>query len=148
MKLNIYRRFLFRRRKLIYCVIAGAIALFSISYNIGERLYIKNSAETDKTVFGGQQENTQNINSEIIIYETLEGISNDIMNARNRNENIDFISKDKLIAIRSIIEKMEYGDRGYVLNVLDRWDKRDFSLVVEQHNYFYLRLRDNNIETN
>lgn len=148
-KKRILRRLRSRKVKLISCIIAGTIALFSISFSIGQSLYTKSNTIEDKSVFKIENAETESssINSEIIIYDNLEVLSGDIIEARTRNENIDFVSKEKLQAIRSIVQKMGYGDRGYILNVLDRWEKGNYSLVLEEHNYFHLRLKDNNIET-
>jgi hypothetical protein len=131
-----------RKVTFITCTIAAAVALFSISFNIGERLYVKNNTITDKSVFGISQENPASINSELIIYDNLQNMASEVMDKKVKNEtNID-ISKEKIQSLRVIVTKMGYSDRGYILSVLDRWEKGNFSLITDEHNYFYLRLKD------
>lgn len=131
-----------RKVTFITCTIAATVALFSISFNIGERLYVKNHTITDKSVFGISQENPANINSELIIYDNMQNMASEVMDAKVKNQtNID-ISKEKIQSLRVIVTKMGYSDRGYILSVLDRWEKGNFSLITDEHNYFYLRLKD------
>lgn len=138
----IYKKLKSRRVRFIICILAAAVALFSISYNIGERLYAKNHTETDKSVFGISKEDDKSINSELIIYDSLQNMASTIMDAKVKNEtNID-IPKDKIQAIRVILNKMDYSDKGFLLTILDRWEKGNFSLITDEHNYIYLKLKD------
>lgn len=139
----IFKKLKSRKVRFITCFIAAVIALFSISYNIGERLYAKNHTQTDKSVFGIAQEDPVSINSELIIFDNMQNMASEVMNAKVQNEtNID-ISKEKIQSIRVIVTKMGYSDKGYILSVLDRWEKGNFSLITDEYNYFYLRLKDN-----
>ncbi|WP_300379491.1 DUF6241 domain-containing protein [Clostridium sp.] len=42
--------------------------------------------------------------------------------------------------LKSLIEKVDYKDRDYLLEVLSRWENNDFSKVVDEHNYFWKKL--------
>jgi len=129
------------RFRFLVCVIAAFAALFSISFNIGEKLYVRTHSQSDKTVFGITQEPPLNINSELIIYDNLKSIASEIMNGVANNETNINISKEKLDSIRVIVNKMGYSDRDYIVNILDRWEKGSFNMITDEHNYFYLRLK-------
>lgn len=129
------------RFKFTVCVLAAFVALFSISFNIGEKLYVRSHSETDKTVFGITQEQPLNINSELIIYDNMKNIASDIMNKIANNETSINVSKDKLDSIRVIVNKMGYNDRDYISNILDRWESGNFNMITDEHNYFYLKLK-------
>lgn len=53
------------------------------------------------------------------------------------------IDKESIKKVRDIVEKVAYEDRDYILEVLNRWDKGDFSQVVDEHNYFWAKLGGN-----
>lgn len=129
------------RFKFTVCVLAAFAALFSISFNIGEKLYVRSHSETDKTVFGITQQQPLNINSELIIYDNMNNIASDIMNKIANNETSINVSKDKLDSIRVIVNKMGYNDRDYISNILDRWESGNFNMITDEHNYFYLKLK-------
>ncbi|MFL0247701.1 DUF6241 domain-containing protein [Candidatus Clostridium stratigraminis] len=140
-KNNLLRILKSTRFKFIVCVLAAFTALFSISFNIGEKLYVRSHSETDKTVFGITQEQPLNINSELIIYDNMKNIASDIMNGIANNETNIKISKEKLDSIRVIVNKMGYNDREYIFNILDRWESGNFNMITDEHNYFYLKLK-------
>ena len=139
-KNNLLKMLKSTRFKFIVCVLAAFAALFSVSFNIGEKLYVRSHIETDKTVFGLTQEKPLSINSELIIYDNMNSIANDIMNGVANNSNIN-INKDKLDSIRVIVNKMDYSDRDYIVNILDRWESGNFNMITDEHNYFYLKLK-------
>ncbi|MFL0269985.1 DUF6241 domain-containing protein [Candidatus Clostridium radicumherbarum] len=140
-KNNLLRILKSTRFKFIVCVLAAFTALFSISFNIGEKLYVRSHSETDKTVFGITQEQPLNINSELIIYDNMKNIASDIMNGIANNGTNIKISKEKLDSIRVIVNKMGYNDREYIFNILDRWESGNFNMITDEHNYFYLKLK-------
>ncbi len=45
-----------------------------------------------------------------------------------------------IASLKSLIEKVDYKDRDYMLEVLTRWENNDFSQAVEEHNYFWKKL--------
>lgn len=142
LKSNFFKKFKSKRVKYTICIIAAAAALFSISFNIGERIYVKNHPEMDRSVFGISKEEPVSINSEVIIYEDMKNMASYIMEAKINNETNINISKEKLQSLRIIVNKMGYSDRTYITSVLDRWRDGNFSLITDEHNYFYLRLKD------
>lgn len=50
------------------------------------------------------------------------------------------MEKSKIIVLKQTVEKIDYPDREYLLEVLDRWENGDFSQCVEEHNYFWNKL--------
>jgi hypothetical protein len=141
-RIHFYKKLKSRKTRFIICTVAATVALFSISFNIGERLYAKNHTQTDKSVFGTTQDKTLSANSELIIYDNMQSMANDIMYASVNNETNILISAEKILSLKVIVNKLGYSDREYILSVLDRWGKGDFSQVTDEHNYFYLRLKD------
>jgi hypothetical protein len=47
------------------------------------------------------------------------------------------INKKNINTVRSIVEKIDYKDRPYLLSVLKRWENNDFKLAPQEHNYFW-----------
>lgn len=45
-----------------------------------------------------------------------------------------------IASLKSLIEKVDYKDKDYMLEVLTRWENNDFSNAVEEHNYFWKKL--------
>jgi hypothetical protein len=141
-KICFYKKLKSKMVKFIICTIAGVVALFSISFNIGEELYIKNHTQTDKSVFGTTQDKPLSVNSELIIYDNMQTMTNDIMYASVNDQTNVNLSTEKIQSLRVIVNKMDYSDREYILSVLDRWQNGDFSQITDEHNYFYLKLKD------
>ena len=50
------------------------------------------------------------------------------------------INPENIESIKSLIEKIDYEDKDYMLEVLSRWENNDFSQAVEEHNYFWKKL--------
>lgn len=50
------------------------------------------------------------------------------------------ITPDSISSIKNLIEKVDYEDKEYMLEVLTRWENNDFSKAVEEHNYFWKKL--------
>jgi hypothetical protein len=47
------------------------------------------------------------------------------------------INKKNINLIKSIVEKIDYRDRPYLLSVLKRWGNYNFEFAPEEHNYFW-----------
>jgi len=47
---------------------------------------------------------------------------------------------EDIAALKETILKINYSDRDYLLEVLSRWEKGDFTHCVEEHNYFWNKL--------
>ena len=45
-----------------------------------------------------------------------------------------------ITSLKNLIEKVDYADKDYMLEVLTRWENNDFSNAVEEHNYFWKKL--------
>ncbi|MGG7058357.1 DUF6241 domain-containing protein [Clostridium nigeriense] len=45
-----------------------------------------------------------------------------------------------ITSLKTLIEKVDYQDRDYMLEVLTRWQNNDFSQAVDEHNYFWRKL--------
>lgn len=45
-----------------------------------------------------------------------------------------------IVSLKRLIEKVNYEDKDYMLEVLTRWENNDFSNAVEEHNYFWKKL--------
>ena len=50
------------------------------------------------------------------------------------------IENKALDDLRKLIEGIDYADREYLLNIINRWSNNDFSNAVEEHNYFWNKL--------
>ncbi|MDI9219264.1 MULTISPECIES: DUF6241 domain-containing protein [Clostridium] len=75
------------------------------------------------------------------VYDILHRMSNTKIIAED-NQIWGRISMDpKYIAsLKSLIERVDYEDKDYMLEVLSRWENNDFSKAVEEHNYFWKKL--------
>lgn len=50
------------------------------------------------------------------------------------------MNSNDISTLKNLIEKVDYKDRDYMLEVLSRWENNDFSQAVEEHNYFWKKL--------
>lgn len=50
------------------------------------------------------------------------------------------ITDEYISSLKTFIEKLDYSDKDYMLEVLTRWENNDFSKAVEEHNYFWKKL--------
>lgn len=50
------------------------------------------------------------------------------------------MDKKKIEVLKQAVEKIGYSDRAYLLEILNRWEKGDFSRCVEEHNYLWNKL--------
>lgn len=50
------------------------------------------------------------------------------------------IDSDSLGDIRDLVSEIDYPDRNYLLEVINRWEDGDFSQADEEHNYFWTKL--------
>jgi hypothetical protein len=143
-KINFFKRLKLKKVSLIACTLSALVALFAISYNLGERYYIKRAADNmDKSVFRVTYTNPVDYKDEIIIYDTMHRMANSRITTEDKDSSGRLqITKKQIEAVRIIVKQMNYPDNSYILGVLDRWENGDFSLVVDEHNYFYNRLAE------
>lgn len=142
-KISLLKKLKLKKLSIAACTISGFVALFSISYNIGERYYIKRAAENlDKSVFRVAY-TKPDYKDEIIIYDTMHRMANTKIAAEDKDISGKLqITKKQMDAVRIIVKQMNYPDNSYILGVLDRWEKGDFSLISDEHNYFFNRLSE------
>lgn len=50
------------------------------------------------------------------------------------------MDSNDISTLKNLIEKVDYKDKDYLLEVLSRWKNNDFSQVVTEHNYFWKKL--------
>lgn len=75
------------------------------------------------------------------IYDILHRMSNTkIIAADNQIWGKIEITDEYISSLKSFIEKLDYSDKDYMLEVLTRWENNDFSKAVEEHNYFWKKL--------
>lgn len=75
------------------------------------------------------------------IYDIMHRMSNGkILAEDNKIWGVIPIYKEDIVTLKKIIKKVDYEDREYLLEVLTRWEKGDFSQVVDEHNYFWKKL--------
>jgi hypothetical protein len=126
------------------CIMAGFIAIYSVAYNIGERYYLKkNPEDPNKPVFLVTYENEPNYRDEIIIYDAMHRMANSKIPDEDKDKSGNLkITEKQIQAVRTIVKQMNYPDNSYILAVLARWEKEDFSLVTDEHDYFWSRLKE------
>lgn len=141
MKINLKRKFNIRRVEIIVSVVSLYIALFAISYNLGERYYVSRHPEPEKSVFNISQADKENYKDEIIIYDTMHRMANSKIEVEDKDKSGKLeINASQIQAVRIIVEKMNYPDKNYIFGVLDRWESGDFSSIADEHDYFWIRL--------
>jgi len=50
------------------------------------------------------------------------------------------MEKEEIQNLKSIVEKINYEDREKLLDILNRWEKGDFSQADKEHNYVWEKL--------
>lgn len=50
------------------------------------------------------------------------------------------IDSDSLGDIKDLVSEINYEDRDYLLEVINRWENGDFSQADKEHNYFWTKL--------
>lgn len=75
------------------------------------------------------------------IYDVMHRMSNSKIIAKD-NQIWGTLSMDEkqISTVKAIVEKVSYSDRSYMLEVLERWEKGDFSQADKEHNYFWKKL--------
>ncbi len=75
------------------------------------------------------------------IYDIFHRMSNTKINAEDNQiwGKIE-ITPEYISSLKNLIEKVDYADKDYMLEVLKRWENNDFTQTVEEHNYFWKKL--------
>ena len=149
----IYIKVLLKNR--IFITILTTISLISISIfsffvykqidsgNLKAKSNISEIKKLDKEL---SKDNSDVVNEDISysiddIYDILHRMSNTkIIAADNQVWGKIEITNDYVLSLKSFIEKFDYTDKDYLLEVLNRWENNDFSNAVEEHNYFWKKL--------
>ncbi|MBD7914927.1 hypothetical protein H9660_07180 [Clostridium sp. Sa3CUN1] len=149
----IYIKVLLKNR--IFITILTTISLISISIfsffvykqidsgNLKAKSNISEIKKLDKEL---SKDNSDVVNEDISysiddIYDILHRMSNTkIIAADNQVWGKIEITNDYVLSLKSFIEKFDYTDKDYLLEVLNRWENNDFSKAVEEHNYFWKKL--------
>lgn len=142
-KLSFIKRINLSKISKVICLSAAIVALFAISYNVGERYYVLNSAEEPETsVFRVVPPAQADYKDEIIIYDVMHRMANSRIEAENSDKTGALkITTHQIQAVKTIVEAMNYPDKSYIIAVLARWEKGDFSVVDDEHEYFWSRLK-------
>ena len=149
----IYIKVLLKNR--IFITILTTISFISISIfsffvykqidsgNLKAKSNISEIKKLDKEL---SKDNSDVVNEDISysiddIYDILHRMSNTkIIAADNQVWGKIEITNDYVLSLKSFIEKFDYTDKDYLLEVLNRWENNDFSKAVEDHNYFWKKL--------
>lgn len=79
--------------------------------------------------------------SEIDIYDIMHRMANTkIIADDNKIWGELSMDKEEIQNLKETIKKIDYEDRDYLLEILERWEAEDFSKVDEEHNYFWSKL--------
>jgi hypothetical protein len=139
-----YKKLNIKKIGFIACILAGFTAIYSVSFNVGERYYLKKNAEDpNKPVFKVTYKNEPDYRDEIIIYDAMHRMANSQIPSEDKEKSGSIkVTSKQIQAVRTIVQKMNYPDNSYILAVLSRWEKGDFSLVEDEHEYFWSRLKE------
>lgn len=134
-----------RKTAFFICVISAAIALFAVSYSIGTHFYAKEEPEPEKPVFKATYAEQPPYISELIVYDIMHRMANSKLSKESKDKSgrLD-ITANEIQAVKSIVEKMDYKDRAYVLQIIKRWENGDFTCIEGEHEYFYGRYNAEN----
>jgi Family of unknown function (DUF6241) len=144
---------LFKNKPLIITLIVLlfiATSVFSFFYykehNSGNLSAKENISEIKKLDKELSEENSNELKENTYysienIYDILHRMSNSKIVAEDNQiwGRLPMNSND-ISTLKNLIEKVDYKDRDYMLEVLSRWENNDFSQAVEEHNYFWKKL--------
>jgi hypothetical protein len=96
--------------------------------------------EPEAPVFRTTYSDKQQYINEIIIYDMMHRMANSKITKESKDKSGRLeVTANQIQAVKSIVERMDYKDRGYILQVLKRWENGDFSFIEGEHEYFYGR---------
>lgn len=144
-RLNFLKRFNIRKAAFLICIASAAVALFAVSYSVGANYSSKETPEPEKSVFKTTYNDKPEYINEIIVYDILHRMANSKIAKESKDKSGKLeMTSNQIQAVKGIVEKMDYKDRGYLLQVLKRWEKGDFSFIEGEHEYFYGRFNADN----
>ncbi len=132
---------------IIFIITIGTISFFIYmqidSGNLNAKSNISEIKKIDKDL--NSEESTEIKDSEYYPIENIYDIIHRMSNTKIIAEDNQIwgkleITPENIASLKSLIEKINYDDKEYMLEVLTRWENNDFSQAVEEHNYFWKKL--------
>ena len=132
---------------IIFIITIGTISFFIYmqidSGNLNAKSNISEIKKIDKDLTS--EESTEIKDSEYYPIENIYDIIHRMSNTKIIAEDNQIwgkleITPENIASLKSLIEKINYDDKEYMLEVLTRWENNDFSQAVEEHNYFWKKL--------
>ena len=132
---------------IIFIITIGTISFFIYmqidSGNLNAKSNISEIKKIDKEL--ASEESTEIKDSEYYPIENIYDIIHRMSNTKIIAEDNQIwgkleITPENIASLKSLIEKINYDDKEYMLEVLTRWENNDFSQAVEEHNYFWKKL--------
>ena len=132
---------------IIFIITIGTISFFIYqqinSGNLNAKSNISEIKKIDKELTS--EESTEIKDSEYYPIENIYDIIHRMSNTKIIAEDNQIwgkleITPENIASLKSLIEKINYDDKEYMLEVLTRWENNDFSQAVEEHNYFWKKL--------
>lgn len=145
---NIFKSKLFITILIIIFIIAIGVFSFIIyrqfdSGNFDAKSNISEIKKIDKEL--SNEESTEVKDSDYYPIEKIYDIIHRMSNTKIIAEDNQIWGKiemdhEYITSLKNLIEKVDYADKDYMLEVLTRWENNDFSNAVEEHNYFWKKL--------
>ena len=132
---------------IIFIITIGTISFFIYmqidSGNLNAKSNISEIKKIDKELTS--EESTEIKDSEYYPIENIYDVIHRMSNTKIIAEDNQIwgkleITPENIASLKSLIEKINYDDKEYMLEVLTRWENNDFSQAVEEHNYFWKKL--------
>ena len=132
---------------IIFIITIGTISFFIYmqidSGNLNAKSNISEIKKIDKDL--NSEESTEIKDSEYYPIENIYDIIHRMSNTKIIAEDNQIwgkleITPENIASLKSLIDKINYDDKEYMLEVLTRWENNDFSQAVEEHNYFWKKL--------
>ena len=132
---------------IIFIITIGTVSFFIYqqinSGNLNAKSNISEIKKIDKELTS--EESTEIKESEYYPIENIYDIIHRMSNTKIIAEDNQIwgkleITPENIASLKSLIEKVNYDDKEYMLEVLTRWENNDFSQAVEEHNYFWKKL--------
>ena len=132
---------------IIFIITIGTVSFFIYmqinSGNLNAKSNISEIKKIDKDL--NSEESTEIKDSEYYPIENIYDIIHRMSNTKIIAEDNQIwgkleITPENIDSLKSLIEKINYDDKEYMLEVLTRWENNDFSQAVEEHNYFWKKL--------
>lgn len=128
-------------------VVGSAFAIiYTMDKNLGKLKAKENQKEIKAITEDLEKDTSEKLKpdtyySEIDIYDIMHRMANTkIIADDNKIWGKLSMDKEEIQNLKETIGKIDYEDRDYLLEILERWEAEDFSKVDEEHNYFWNKL--------